>query len=237
MDPPPCLPTTNTPIGLSPPELGAPKVDSTSTGDSSCLSLHEALTTTTTTTTTTDEDDDQSSLLTEDPLLFEDPTEICRICGKSDGRPVLRFHAVPPDRTVLLTVPDVHTFGHDICLHLFCGRTASILPSVNQPELEILTKAGLKNKHGTGPDVNIALARTRAAVVRENSILKYFYLVREFEAHLGSIRHRPEPTLEAALTRRARIRCVCGGTHVSSAAGRRAHLATKRHIKWMERVC
>jgi hypothetical protein len=93
----------------------------------------------------------------------------CRICGQGriEGRPILRFLPVPHDVHAATAAPSVVSFPQDICLHIFCGKTASILPSVNQPELEILTKAGLKNKHGIGPEVNAALARTRCAVLAQ----------------------------------------------------------------------
>jgi len=107
----------------------------------------------------------------------------CRICGKGlmeNSRAMVRF------------VPDgPHT--PDISLHVFCGKTASILSS--QPQFEILLKAGLKNKHGIGPDVNFALARTRSAFAQGGEadkdprrLEKEYYLVKEFEGHLKSVR-------------------------------------------------
>lgn len=115
---------------------------------------------------------------------------VCRICRSGDDeRPMLRFLPVEHDMATASVAPHVFTFGDDICVHVFCGKTASILPNVNQPELEILSKAGLKNKHGIGPEVNAALARTRCAVLNEPGVKdKHFYLVREFEAHLAAIR-------------------------------------------------
>lgn len=86
-----------------------------------------------------------------------------------EGRPILRFLPMNPALANLTTQalphgsPALATFPEDICLHIFCGKTASILPSVNQPDMEILTKAGIKNKHGIGAEVNAALARTRCA--------------------------------------------------------------------------
>lgn len=79
----------------------------------------------------------------------------CQICRKSsmeNSRAMVRF------------LPNGVNAASDISLHVFCGKTASILNS--QPHLEILLKAGLKNKHGIGPDVNFALARTRSAVAQ-----------------------------------------------------------------------
>lgn len=117
---------------------------------------------------------------------------LCRICGRGDeeSRPLIRFLPVPHDIAAANASPMVDTFCEDIFLHVFCGKTASILPTVNQPELEILTKAGLKNKHGIGPEVNAALARSRCAILAQEGVKeKQFYLVREFEAHLAAIRH------------------------------------------------
>jgi hypothetical protein len=116
----------------------------------------------------------------------------CRICGSgsAEGRPILRFLPVEHDMAAATAAPSVLSFTEDVALHIFCGKTASILPSVNQPELEILTKAGLKNKHGIGPEVNAALARTRCAILQQDGAKeKHYYLVREFEAHLAAIRH------------------------------------------------
>ena len=129
----------------------------------------------------------------------------CRVCGQGgvDGRPLLHF--LPMDPAIVLVTsqalppssPIPSTFSDHICLHIFCGKTASILPSVCRPELEILAKAGLKNKHGIGAEVNAALARTRAATLlsmQENTDTlankhdKQFYLAKEFEAHLAAIR-------------------------------------------------
>lgn len=116
----------------------------------------------------------------------------CRICGKGEeeGRPVMRFLPVDHDPAAAAAAPSVTTFFLDIGLHVFCGKTASILSHVNRPDLEVLTKAGLKNKHGIGPEVNAALARTRCAtLVQDGTKEKQYYLVREFEAHLAAIRH------------------------------------------------
>mmetsp|Transcript_19147 Transcript_19147/g.44650 ORF Transcript_19147/g.44650 Transcript_19147/m.44650 type:complete len:563 (-) Transcript_19147:109-1797(-) len=156
-----------------------------------------------------------SSLVTSESEELEVPT-ICRICEQDDGRPLLRFLPVPHDISTANAAPSVVTFTEDLCLHIFCGKTASILPTVNRPDLEILTKAGLKNKHGIGPEVNSALARTRCGgpfdpsqkkdskrhMVKSSrpsplntiphgnsSKEKQYYLVREFEAHLAAIRN------------------------------------------------
>lgn len=114
--------------------------------------------------------------------IVEDETDavaganVCQLCHRDDedGRPLLRF----------LPVDYQQKFTEYICLHVFCGKTASIFGQ--SPHLEILTKAGLKNKHGLGPEVNSALARTRHAVIPGDP--KQYYLVREFEAHLSDIR-------------------------------------------------
>ena len=129
----------------------------------------------------------------------------CRVCGQGgvEGRPLLHF--LPMDPAIVLITsqalppssPIPTTFSDHICLHIFCGKTASILPSVCRPELEILAKVGLKNKHGIGAEVNAALARTRTATflsMQENTDAlankhdKQFYLAKEFEAHLAAIR-------------------------------------------------
>jgi hypothetical protein len=143
-------------------------------------------------------DEDNDDLSSTMPL-----PRICRICHKMDHRPVLRFAPVEYDMNVVAVAPHVQTFPLDICLHVFCGKTASILPHINQPEYEILTKAGIKNKHGIGGEVNAALSRTRCAVTVPpttntsrgsltstigNGKEKQFYLVREFEAHLSAVR-------------------------------------------------
>ena len=116
----------------------------------------------------------------------------CRICnqGESEGRPIIRFAPVDHNMNAAAAAPSVLTFSQDVQLHVFCGKTASILPNVNAPDLEILTKAGLKNKHGIGAEVNAALARTRCAILHQDGAKeKHYYLVREFEAHLAAIRH------------------------------------------------
>ena len=118
-----------------------------------------------------------------------DPSElVCRICGRGneEGRPIIRFFPLQSDPAVASIAP---TVLEDIALHVFCGKTATILPNVNQPDLEILSKAGLKNKHGIGAEVNSALARTRCATLHQDGAKeKQFFLVREFEAHLTFVR-------------------------------------------------
>jgi len=109
----------------------------------------------------------------------------CSICGKSLvelGKAMVRF--LPTS-----------TSQSDISLHVFCGKTASILPTISQPQHEISLKAGLKNKHGIGPDINFALARTRSTVAQGGEaekdlrrLEKEYYLVQEFEENLASLR-------------------------------------------------
>ena len=137
---------------------------------------------------------------------------VCRVCGKSaqeDGRPMVRFLPVELDLEAAHAAPSVVTFSQDITLHVFCGKTASILPTVNRPDLEILTKAGLKNKHGIGAEINTALARTRTAVLKQDGAkAKHFFFVREFEAHLAAIRNTsitfaspaPSPLVHSSLS-------------------------------------
>jgi len=124
------------------------------------------------------------------------PSEVvCRICGRGndDGRPIIRFLPAPCDNIVSAISPSVQTFHLDISLHVFCGKTATILPNVNRPEMEILSKAGIKNKHGIGQEVNSALARTRCAILQQTNggsdKGREFYLVQEFEANLQVVRN------------------------------------------------
>ena len=111
----------------------------------------------------------------------EQETMSCVICGEEDSvrKRLCCFHPseLNPERIVV---------------HVFCGKTAAILPHVNRPELEILTKSGIKNKHGTGPCVLVALQRSRTAIVAAdgNNREQEYYLVREFEEHLGQVAHQ-----------------------------------------------
>jgi hypothetical protein len=123
----------------------------------------------------------------------------CRVCKRTqeqDPRTMVHFKPTP-------TAPS------DIFLHVFCGKTAVILPTNPQPQYEILLKAGLKNKHGIGPDVNFALSRTRSALAfggeaekDPKKVEKEYYLVKEFEAHLHAIRdhqHQNQQQANSAL--------------------------------------
>lgn len=126
----------------------------------------------------------------------------CEICGKKNS--------TENPRAMVRFLPRANE-SSDITLHVFCGKTASILPQVAQPHLEILLKAGLKNKHGIGPDVNFALARTRSAVAQGGEadkdpkrLDKEYYLVKEFEGHLRYIRSlqvKPEHSLPVQMSR------------------------------------
>jgi len=104
----------------------------------------------------------------------------CHVCRVVDDRPLLRF--LPDPSRPANNGNSANLFRQDdIALHLFCGKTAAILQS--RPDLEVLTKAGLKNKHGTGREINAALARTRSATMDN----KEYFLVREFEANLTAL--------------------------------------------------
>jgi hypothetical protein len=123
-------------------------------------------------------------ILPPPPPVVLVPAGPCRICGqpapsstsnagngdtddgRNNSRPMIRFFPTPGaiSPAVAKAAPSVTTFGQDICLHVFCGKTAGFLPGRSDPELEIMTKAGLKNKHGIGQEVNAALARTRCGV-------------------------------------------------------------------------
>jgi hypothetical protein len=109
----------------------------------------------------------------------------CSVCHQpldppSDPRQTLQFFALSaPDPATTLAAPSVTTFLQDIPMHVFCGKTAAIVArGVLRPDLEILTRAGIKNKHGTGADINVALARTRGAIAVDE---KEYFIVREFE--------------------------------------------------------
>lgn len=115
----------------------------------------------------------------------------CRICGKADdGRAMVRFDPGEIDIDVARVAPNCTTFTDDITLHVFCGKTAAILPTINQPQYEILSKAGIKNKHGIGSDVNGALARSRCAILQTPGVKdKMYYIVQEVEAVLTALRN------------------------------------------------
>ena len=106
--------------------------------------------------------------------------DVCLVCGVGDdGRHLCHFH--PNDEC-----------PEEIFLHVFCGKTAAILPHVNRPDLEILTKAGIKNKHGTGVSVTLALQRCRSAAVHDPSNREQeYYLSKEFERIYSAVTKEP----------------------------------------------
>ena len=133
-----------------------------------------SITTTTTTTTTLHYYYTTTTLYymnnMSNTTLQPQEQEVCLVCGVGDdGRRLCHF--IPNE-----DCPD------EILLHVFCGKTAAILPHVNRPDLEILTKAGVKNKHGTGVSVTLALQRCRSARVNDPSNREQeYYLSKEFE--------------------------------------------------------
>lgn len=140
--------------------------------------------------------------------LYDFVFPVCRICERDDPeRPILSFDATENEPLIKL--------------HIFCGKTASIL--TDRPELEILSKAGIKNKHGTGTYINRALDLTRCACHEKQS----YYLVHEFEGNLRSLIGKPIPTKREKLKK---IACPCGGSYWHYQA--QAHFQTKRHQKF-----
>jgi hypothetical protein len=133
-------------------------------------------------------------MTTEDPSKNNSAEHnLCHVCGiGDDGRRLCHF--VPND-----------DFPEEIFLHVFCGKTAAILPNVNRPDLEILTKAGVKNKHGTGVSVTLALQRCRSARVSDPSNREQeYFLSKEFErifmaATTTEQSHHPENLQEDVL--------------------------------------
>ena len=111
--------------------------------------------------------------------------EACRICGKTaeqDTRAMVRF--LPAENA-----------PSDISLHIFCGKTATILSHIAKPEYEIILKAGIKTKHGIGDEVDLALSQSRSAIGQggeaENDPRRFekrYYLVKEFERNLNAIK-------------------------------------------------
>jgi hypothetical protein len=132
------------------------------------------------------------------------------------------------------------TFSEDVWLHIFCGKTAGFVFISNNPhhhhhhhhhtttagdthqqqqindnnknaKWEIMSKAGLKHKHGIGREVNAALNRTRFAMVPDSNATaasmsgsnkkqslasRQYYLVREFEANLIAVQQNGSALLE-----------------------------------------
>jgi hypothetical protein len=103
---------------------------------------------------------------------------VCQICGEGETAQKQLCYFLPtayePEATVL---------------HVFCGKIAAILPKINRPDLEILTKSGIKHKHGTGPCVLVALQRSRASKIpaEKNKREQCYYLVKEVEDHLNAV--------------------------------------------------
>lgn len=103
------------------------------------------------------------------------PPPICQICGEGESPHKQLSYFLPtafdPEPTVF---------------HVVCVKTAAILPVDQQPDLENLSKSGLKNKHGNGgPGVLIALQRSRTGTVAENKNQR-----EEVEGHLEHIKHQ-----------------------------------------------
>ena len=115
------------------------------------------------------------------------PARVCKVCGiGDDGRRLCHFLPTQDE-------------PEEILLHVFCGKTAAILPHVNRPDLEILTKAGVKNKHGTGVSVTLALQRCRSAKVNDPSNREQeYFLSKEFERIYHAVTKEPSITAVAA---------------------------------------
>ena len=107
------------------------------------------------------------------------PPEICQICGEGDS----------PCKRLCFFRPNAWTNSHTI-IHVFCGKTAAILPKINRPDLEILTRSGIKNKHGTGSDIVIALQRARQAVVTDGNRKQVYYLHKEVQDHVQQLQQQ-----------------------------------------------
>lgn len=119
---------------------------------------------------------------------------VCTICGQGDSECKRLCYFEPNGYSTLTTI-----------VHVFCGKTAAILPNINRPELEILTKSGIKNKHGTATPVLVAMQRSRAATVTTPSTTSgsqqtstTYYLVKEVEEHLYQLTN-PQAIAAAAV--------------------------------------
>jgi hypothetical protein len=106
---------------------------------------------------------------------------VCQICGEGESAQKRLCYFLP---TELEPAPTV--------VHVFCGKIAAILPKINRPDLEILTKSGIKYKHGTGPCVLVALQRSRTCTIaaENNQREQVYYLVREVEDHLSRVKYQ-----------------------------------------------
>jgi hypothetical protein len=143
---------------------------------------------------------------------------VCRVCCQSSAshqntnRPMIRF--LPTVTPTCIDPASVeNTFGEDVSLHIFCGKTASFVflnnnNNSSNAKWEIISKAGLKHKYGIGPEVNAALASTRCAILdggsagvasmssrnkKQSLASRSFYLVREFEAVFAVIQNGSVP--------------------------------------------
>lgn len=116
---------------------------------------------------------------------------ICQICGKGESPHKQLCYFLP---TAFEPEPTV--------LHVFCGKSAAILP-IERPDLEILSKSGIKNKHGHGPGVLVALQRSRTVtVVEKDQREQVYYLVKEVEGHLNHLKYQRD-TQECLVQRSA----------------------------------
>lgn len=116
-----------------------------------------------------DDDDDENENDDENEDDDDDNQDVCCICGTPDqSRRLCHFLPTMEDPTCVI-------------IHLFCGKTAGILPHVNRPDLELLTKANLKNKYGSGVAVTAALQKCRTCRMMDGSRITEYYIVGEFE--------------------------------------------------------
>jgi hypothetical protein len=105
----------------------------------------------------------------------EQKEAVCCICASADdSRRLCHFRPTADDPSYVV-------------IHLFCGKTAGILPHINRPDLELLTKANLKNKHGSGVSVITALQQARTCTVVDGSRTTQYYMVGEFEKILNRL--------------------------------------------------
>ncbi|KAL3908605.1 MAG: hypothetical protein SGILL_008421 [Bacillariaceae sp.] len=143
------------------------------------------------------------------------PLPCCQVCGRASvsssgvNRPLLHFK---PSRYVPINDNGITTYQTDVHVHLFCGKTAGIkfqknphsgkMHNSRTAQWEIVSKAGLKHKHGPGPETNVALTHTRSTTLpsegddasatkgkrKPPSANRVFYLTREFEANLNMVK-------------------------------------------------
>mmetsp|Transcript_619 Transcript_619/g.877 ORF Transcript_619/g.877 Transcript_619/m.877 type:complete len:520 (-) Transcript_619:127-1686(-) len=115
----------------------------------------------------------------------------CKICGVSDQRKMCHF-AYDPEAVPTVDAPN--SASEDVFLHVFCGKTAAILSHVEDPDLEILTAQGIRNKHGNATGVYVALKRTRPSIPINDfdETPKVYYISKEFESHLAIVKKELE---------------------------------------------